>query len=273
MPASLLQHRFTRVNDLHSALNPTSVADVLRVRTIEDLRRAIARAAAAGQSVSICGARHAMGGQQFAGAPTPRHGRARARNRLRRRPRARRGRGRHPVARAARLARTRASRASGTWTIRQKQTGADHLTPRWPRSTANAHGRGLRRCGPSSTTSRRLPCVDAAGRPPLQPDENAPLFALAIGGYGLFGAIASVWLRLSPRRKLGRVVEVMAVDGLMRHFERTDCRRFPVTATSSSRSMGRGTFLRRGVFSCYARWPTPRRCRGPARAMSPTGNG
>ena len=39
-------------------------------------------------------------------------------------------------------------------------------------------------------------------------EENAELFRLAIGGYGLFGFIYSATLRLVPRRKLERVVEV-----------------------------------------------------------------
>ena len=44
------------------------------------------------------------------------------------------------------------------------------------------------------------------------------LFSLAIGGYGLFGFIYSATLRLVPRRKLERVVELRAVDSLMEAF-------------------------------------------------------
>jgi FAD/FMN-containing dehydrogenase len=42
--------------------------------------------------------------------------------------------------------------------------------------------------------------------------ENVELFRLAIGGYGLFGIVYSVQIRLQPRRKLARVVEVTTLD-------------------------------------------------------------
>ena len=50
--------------------------------------------------------------------------------------------------------------------------------------------------------------------------ENAELFALAIGGYGLFGIVTSVTLRLVPRRKLERKVELLDRDRLAAAFER-----------------------------------------------------
>ena len=49
--------------------------------------------------------------------------------------------------------------------------------------------------------------------------ENAELFRLAIGGYGLFGAISTVKLRLIPRQKIQRVVEVRTIDDLPKAFE------------------------------------------------------
>src|SRR5262249_22712229 len=53
------------VNDLHSQLNATRVASIVKPSRVEELRRAILDAKAAGRSVSIAGGRHAMGGQQF----------------------------------------------------------------------------------------------------------------------------------------------------------------------------------------------------------------
>jgi FAD/FMN-containing dehydrogenase len=55
----------TLVNDVHSQLNATRVAGIVKPRDVTELRTAIAAAAASGQSVSIAGGRHAMGGQQF----------------------------------------------------------------------------------------------------------------------------------------------------------------------------------------------------------------
>jgi FAD/FMN-containing dehydrogenase len=57
------------VNDLHSQLNETRVRRILTPRTTADVQAAVRAAAAEGTSVSLCGSRHAMGGQQF-GADT-----------------------------------------------------------------------------------------------------------------------------------------------------------------------------------------------------------
>jgi hypothetical protein len=56
----------TLVNDIHSQLNPTRVREVVTIASVSDLQRALRRADAAGQAVSIAGGRHAMGAQQFA---------------------------------------------------------------------------------------------------------------------------------------------------------------------------------------------------------------
>ena len=52
-------------NDIHSKLNPTRVARVLRPASEAEVVAALKDAAREGTAVSICGARHAMGGQQF----------------------------------------------------------------------------------------------------------------------------------------------------------------------------------------------------------------
>ncbi len=53
------------VNDVHAGLNPTRVAGVAQPSSIDELRRLVCEAGAAGASLAVCGARHAMGGQQF----------------------------------------------------------------------------------------------------------------------------------------------------------------------------------------------------------------
>ena len=45
--------------------------------------------------------------------------------------------------------------------------------------------------------------------------ENKELLKLAIGGYGLFGVIATIKLRLAPRIRLERVVEVIGSQDLI----------------------------------------------------------
>src|SRR5687768_14868547 len=55
-----------RLNDVHSRLNPTQVAEVVQPHTVEDVAAAVKRAKVEGKNISISGARHSMGGQQFA---------------------------------------------------------------------------------------------------------------------------------------------------------------------------------------------------------------
>src|SRR5829696_2296091 len=53
------------VNDIHSQLNRTRVARIVRPRSSDELAAAILSARKEGAPVSISGSRHSMGGQQF----------------------------------------------------------------------------------------------------------------------------------------------------------------------------------------------------------------
>ncbi len=251
MTASLA-HRFTAVNDTHSALNPTLVAGVVQPRSIEDIRNAIRTAAQAGQPVSICGARHAMGAQQFGtGAlliDTSRFDRVVAFDATR---------GLIEVEAGMRWPalhdwlRDAQGRAAPAWTFRQKQTGADALSIGGCLS-ANVHGRGLDL--PSFVSEvESFTLVDAQGElRRCSRTENAALFRLAIGGYGLFGVIATVNLRLVLRRKLRRIVEILDLEGLMAAFDARIAAGFAYGDFQFATDPAGGQFLRRGVFSCYA---------------------
>ena len=105
--------------------------------------------------------------------------------------------------------------AATAWGIRQKQTGADRLTLGGALA-ANIHGRGLR-LPPivGDVEAFTLIGPDGLARP-CSRDENADLFRLAIGGYGLFGVIAEVTLRLMPRVPVQRSVEILTLDELVR---------------------------------------------------------
>jgi FAD/FMN-containing dehydrogenase len=81
--------------------------------------------------------------------------------------------------------------------------------------------------------------------------ENAELFGLAIGGYGLFGVITSVRLRLARRRKLERVVEIADVADLPVRFEERIAAGFLYGDCQYSTDLASEDGLRRGVFSCY----------------------
>src|SRR2546425_1186065 len=53
------------VNDVQSRLNATYVEGVVEVHTPTQLESVVKRAAENAEPLSICGGRHAMGGQQF----------------------------------------------------------------------------------------------------------------------------------------------------------------------------------------------------------------
>jgi FAD/FMN-containing dehydrogenase len=81
--------------------------------------------------------------------------------------------------------------------------------------------------------------------------ENYELFRLAIGGYGLFGVIAHVTLRLHPRRKLERVVRIADLCDLTALFEERIRDGFLYGDFQFMTDRDSDGFLRRGVFSCY----------------------
>jgi len=137
-----------------------------------------------------------------------------------------------------------------TWGIAQKQTGADRLTISGT-IAANAHGRGLK-MKPFVSDVESFILVDAAGTArTCSRTENAELFRLAHGGYGLFGVITSVRLRLVPRTKIERIVEIRSVDDLIPAFEQRIADGFIYGDFQFSIEHGSDDFLHKGVFSCY----------------------
>lgn len=239
------------VNDVHSQLNRTRVDRVIFADSLSAIQAAIAIARRDKQSLSIAGGRHAMGAQQFATnailLDTTRFNRVLGLDPQR---------GTVEVEAGIQwpqliehLLRAQEGKAR-QWGIRQKQTGADGLCLGGALS-ANAHGRGLQ-MKPLIGDIEAFTLMDAAGQlRACSRRENPELFRLAIGGYGLFGVICSLTLRLAPRRKLRRVVEVIDINGLIPAFEQRiadgflygDCQYM-----TDEKSEG---FLRRGVFSCY----------------------
>ena len=99
--------------------------------------------------------------------------------------------------------------------IRQKQIGDDRLTLGGALS-ANAHGRGLR-LPPIVGDVEAFTLIGSRGEIfHCSRTENTDLFGLSIGVYGLFGVIADATLRLAPRLKVRRNVEILTLDELVR---------------------------------------------------------
>jgi FAD/FMN-containing dehydrogenase len=239
------------VNDLHSRLNATPVAAVVPVGSIPALQQAVAAAADSGLSISVCGGRHAMGGQQF-GRDTmliDTSGMNRVIDYD-----AERG----LVTVEAGIDWTRlvnhllwaGAGHPAPWGIIQKQTGADRLSIGGALS-ANIHGRGLR-MRPIIADVETFDLVDAAGSlVHCSRTRNPGLFGLAVGGYGLFGAIASVTLRLAPRRKVERRVTIARVDDLPQLFQQRIDEGFEYGDFQFATDPASHEFLQAGVFSCY----------------------
>ena len=241
----------TLVNDIHSQLNPTRVLKILEPKSSQDVQEIVRTAGKNRQHISIAGGRHAMGGQQF-GTDTLLLD-IRKMNRVLHLDHDRgilevEGGIEWPELINGYLA-LQDGKAQ-PWGIAQKQTGADRLTISGT-IAANAHGRGLK-MKPFINDVESFVLVDASGNArTCSRTENFELFRLAQGGYGLFGVVTSVRLRLVPRTKVERVVEVREVEGLMQAFEKRISDGFSYGDFQFSIDRESKDFLSKGVFSCY----------------------
>jgi FAD/FMN-containing dehydrogenase len=245
------------VNDVHSQLNATRVRRIVHPTSLHDLVDVVRTARDRGSPLCVAGGRHAMGGQQFAAGST--------------------------LVDASPLDRVLAfdhcagvieveagvqwprlvrflhdhqhpdlHEQAGTpaWAIAQKQTGADRLSLGGALA-ANVHGRGLRmKPFVGDVESFVLVDADAAVRT-CSRSENPDLFRLAVGGYGLFGLVYSVRLRLARRRKLSRVVIETDTDDLMDRLDERIASGFLYGDFQFAIDDRGDDFLRRGILSCY----------------------
>ena len=239
------------VNDVHSQLNRTRVRELLRPRTRDELAEIVRSASRKGLPISVSGCRHSMGGQQFATDSICID--TRALDRVISFDQERGLIETEAGIQWPKLIRTYldARRDSANqWGIAQKQTGADTFTLGGSLSS-NVHGRGLA-MKPLISNIESFTLVNADGKSVrCSRDENGELFRIAIGGYGLFGLIDSVTLRLVPRKKLRRVVEIIRSDDLTRRFEERIAQEFLYGDFQFSVDEKSPDFLQRGVFSCY----------------------
>lgn len=204
------------VNDRHGGMNRTAVRRIHRPATAGALQRLVADAGGrSGGGLSVCGRRHAMGGQAFcAGADLV------DMSGLTRVLRLDEDRGLVTVeagitwpvlmdelaARQRRRSGTRGGNGSGQrWGIVQKQTGTDDLSVGGALAV-NAHGRGLN-LAPMVQDVEAVEVVLPDGEVVrASRTENHALFRHVIGGYGLFGVMLTATLRLAERRRVRRRV-------------------------------------------------------------------
>ena len=252
-----------RVNDVHSRLNATQVSEVLRPRDIGELRAAVVSQ----DKLAVSGCRHAMGGQQFAGGEALLDLREMSR-----------------IVNFDAEAGLLEMEAGATWptvieattdlqpdgqfwAIRQKQTGADDLSLGGAVS-ANVHGRGLG-MKPLVDDIEALQIVTADGElVRCSRAMNSELFRHVVGGYGLFGVIATVTLRLGRRRRLRRLVDVLDLDEAIPAVRRRASEGCIYGDFQYVIDTDDDGFLRRGVCACYTPVETDESAGNPAPAMS-----
>ncbi|MEE8368038.1 MAG: FAD-binding oxidoreductase [Thermoanaerobaculia bacterium] len=239
------------VNDVHSQLNRTRVLGIERPTNIEALKALVVRAGNQERSISVMGGRHAMGGQQF-GSDTfliDMNGMQGIHEFDAQKGEVEIGAGMQWPELIAELLELQRGRER-PWGIVQKQTGADRLSIGGALA-ANVHSRGLS-YQPIVQDVEAFTLIDARGEIlRCSRQENTELFQLTIGGYGLFGVIATVRLRLAPRQKIERVVEVTDVSGIASRFEERIEQGFLFGDFQYSTDVQSESLLRQGVFSCY----------------------
>src|SRR5437867_9057735 len=239
------------VNDVHSQLNRTRIRELLRPRTRDEFVEIVRSASRQGLPISVSGCRHSMGAQQFATDSLCID--TRSLDRV------------ISFDQESGLIEAEAgiqwpklihtyldaeAHREKQWGIAQKQTGADTFTLGGSLSS-NVHGRGLA-MKPLISNIQSFTLIDADGKSiRCSREENSELFRLAIGGYGLFGLVDAVTLRLVPRQKLRRVVEIIRAADLPKRFEELVAQKFLYGDFQFLVDEKSPEFLQRGVFSCY----------------------
>lgn len=239
------------VNDIHSQLNPTHVNRVLKPQSAGQLCRIVASASRHGRKLSLAGKRHAMGGQQF-GTNTDLIDMTSLNKII-------------SMDKQNGIIEVESGTMwpsiidfcwneqrgeSKPWSIVQKQTGADALTLGGGLA-ANVHGRGLA-MRPLVQDIESFKLITPEGREiECSRSTNRELFKLAIGGYGLFGVISGIRLRLMPRTRLKRIVKIADIDGLMPAFEQRIKQGYVYGDFQYMTDSASPDFLKKGVFSCY----------------------
>jgi FAD/FMN-containing dehydrogenase len=239
------------VTDIHSEVYRTTVHTVHVPERTEDICGIVRDCNQTGASISVCGNRHAMGGQQFL---TGQH--------------LIDMRGMRACVHYDTQKKTATFQAGANWqdvlralrlhfapdgqglSFRQKQTGADNLSLGGA-VAVNAHGRGLT-FPPFVADIESLLVIDAQGQLlRCSRTQHAELFSLVVGGYGLFGIVTEVELRLQHRTKVQRIVEIIEAGALMHKVYERIAAGFAYGDFQFVIDDAHPMFLQQGVFSCY----------------------
>lgn len=243
-PYQFLQ-RVPLLNDVHSALNSSQPIEVRRPESLAGLVMVVDEARDRKLSIIPSGSRHAMGGQQFCegGVVIDSRGLDRvlsfdAEN------------GTIEVEAGIQWPAIVDFLRPTPWSIVQKQTGADRLTLGGA-IASNVHGRGLQ-MRPLIQDIDSLTLVDARGEIVVcSRTENVFLFRHVVGGYGVFGIVYSVRLRLQKRCVLRRTVRQIRSKEVIPAFEQLIADGFLYGDWQFAIDDRSGDFLDLGILSAY----------------------
>ena len=250
----------TFANDVHSKLNGTQHKQILRVTSGNQVQQLLKSKEYANSSFCIAGGRHSMGGQQFLTGGVmldtclmnkvvdfcPKRGLLTVQS----------GMLWGDLVQELRLLN---DKHQCRWSIIQKPTGADDISVGGSLAS-NIHGRILGR-KPFIADVECFTAITADGlRINVSRDENAELFSLAAGGYGMFCFVENITIRLMHSRNLRREVQLVNSEVLLETIE-TEQRKgalygdFQFCIDSNA-----DTFLTNGILSTYHPLPDDRKC-------------
>ncbi|NQZ02754.1 MAG: FAD-binding oxidoreductase [Bdellovibrionales bacterium] len=255
------------LNDIHSKLNETEVERITQPQDEQDIADAIRFAKSQGLKVSISGGKHSMGGQQFGTGNL--HMDMSAFNQI------------HSLNSTSGIVEVDSgvqwpeliewlhNNQEGEeypWVIRQKQTGADRFSIGGSLSS-NIHGRGLI-WQPFVQDIESFTLIAADGEVyNCSRTENQELFSLVIGGYGLFGVITKVNLRLMRQTRLVRHVELIGADEIDSKVNSRIENGYLFGDFQFSTDPASDNFLQKGVFSFYKPVPTEKSPKPPQKRL------
>lgn len=207
------------LNDVQSKLNETDMDRIEIPSDVDAISHIITSARDSGMQICPAGSLHSMGGQQFAAGAISLS-----------------SKGLKGIGPLDATRQTVTVQSGATWpelvhwlrssvensqealTIIQKQTGADELSLGGALSS-NIHSRVLGR-KPIVADIESFNIINPHGERLLcSRDENTELFRLAVGGYGLFGFVDSMVLKLTKREKLRRKVGEYSVEEVIPALE------------------------------------------------------
>lgn len=266
------------IYDVHSGLESGS-GKILQISSLASLQKVLANQTPQNSHLIAHGARHAMGGQQFIDGGTMLD--LRHLNRMLsldcRAGNAKFESGasfKDVIEKLNDHQNKKGSEADKQWTIRQKPTGVDSITLGGAVSS-NIHGRGLK-MSPFADDIEAIELLTPQGElvnlERASTDDNK-LFRHVLGGFGLFGVITSVTLRLKRRHTVQREVSLCRSEDLNGLLEKriaggAEYGDFQFAIDSKS-----DDFLSLGILSTYKPVPVPeaqvRELQGKQSSLSP----